>query len=91
MKYIKLNLEDNTPVKFKFTIRYCSGGCIKLYMKWKYDKFFKSSNYIFLTDVFVDSEVEYLEQLTDEELIIEYSHLIEKEHSKIKNTKRKIV
>ena len=88
MKYVKFNLSDNTSVKFKIR-RLVPYG---LDIAWKYRGRFNFAKYINLhtTKFSMESRVEFLQQLTDEELINEYKGLIEEEHKKIKNIKRVI-
>lgn len=86
MKYIKFNLSDKTPVKFKIR-RLIPYG---LDIEWKYANRLNFGKYIDLNVIKFQTEemIEYLQQLTDEELISEYKELIEKDHNKIKNIKR---
>lgn len=88
MKHIKFNLSDGTPVKFKIR-RLIPYG---LDIEWKYTDRFNFSNYINLdiAQCWTNYEIEKLQQLSDAELINKYRNLIEKEHAKIKNTKRYI-
>ncbi|HBJ1650936.1 TPA: hypothetical protein LA460_000155 [Clostridium botulinum] len=89
MKYIKFSLDDKTLVKFKIRRLYPYG----LDIAWKYTEKLNFSKYIKLYCSSLYSQcvkVKYLEQLSDNELIDKYKHLIQEEHSIIKNKKRKI-
>lgn len=84
MKYINFSLDDETPVKFKIRKLYPYG----LDIAWKYTGKLNFTKYILLHCSSLYST--YLEQLRDNELIDKYKHLIQEEHSIIKNKKRKI-
>lgn len=86
MKYIKFNLSDKTPVKFKIRMLTPYG----LDIKWKYTNRLNFGKYIDLNVIKFQTEemIEYLQQLTDEELISEYKGIIEEDHNKIKRTKK---
>ncbi|WP_252251296.1 hypothetical protein [Clostridium sp. VAP52] len=86
MKYIKFSLDDETPVKFKIRRLYPYG----LDIAWKYTGKLNFTKYILLHCSSLYSKVQYLEQLSDSDLIDKYKHLIQEEHSIIKNKKRKI-
>ncbi|NFT08274.1 hypothetical protein FDF26_14635 [Clostridium botulinum] len=89
MKYINFSLDDETLVKFKIRILYPYG----LDIAWKYTGKLNFPKYIKLYYSSLYSQcvkVQYLEQLSDNELIDKYKHLIQEEHSIIKNKKRKI-
>lgn len=86
MKYIKCELSDNTIVRFK--IRKLSP--YGLDVAWKYVGKINLTKYINLniTAFQTDYTIEYLQRLTDKELIDKYIDRIEEQHLKIKNTKR---
>lgn len=88
MKYIRFMLSDKTKVKFKIR-RLVPNG---LDIAWKYTERLNFAKYINLKVLWyqIDKKIELLEQLSDTELIDMYKSLIEEEHMKIKNTKRKI-
>lgn len=85
MKYIKFNLKDGIPVKFKVT-----NDTYGLRIKWKYIGQFNFCKYIvYSTSKWaIANKVTYLERITDEELINECSRYIEEDHNDLKNIKR---
>lgn len=94
MEYLKFNLSDNTPVKFKivkaFNPRYREDD---LKIVWKYDSFWNCEQHdIWLNECIwnMPRTIEYLQQITDEEFINQHRIFIEEEHEKIKNIKRYI-
>lgn len=86
MRYLRFNLSDKTSVKFKIR-RLSPYG---LYIQWKYVGKLNFAKYIDLniSENWMKEEIEFIQQLSDYELIEEYRNLIEEEHNKIKNTKR---
>lgn len=88
MKYLRFNLSDKTPVKFKIR-RLTPYG---LDIEWKYTDRFNFAKYIDLgiLGYLTENKIEFLQQLSDDEIINCYKHLIEEEHNKMKNTKRRI-
>lgn len=86
MKYLRFNLSDKISAKFKIRRLSPYGLCIQ----WKYVGKLNFAKYIDL-DIsanWMKKEIEFIQQLSDYELIEEYRNLIEEEHNKIKNTKR---
>ncbi|MBY6838632.1 hypothetical protein [Clostridium botulinum] len=86
MKYIKFSLDDEIPVKFKIRRLYPYG----LDIAWKYTSKLNFTKYIKLHYSSLYSKVQYLEQLSDNELIDKYKHLIQEEHCIIKKEKYNI-
>lgn len=86
MKYLRFNLSDKTSVKFKIRRLHPYG----LDIQWKYVGKLNFAKYINLNiaKCWMKEEIEFVQQLSDDELIKEYKNLIEEEHNKIKNTKR---